>query len=71
MLAERIEEMLDEGFSANQIQRALEAEGGHSRAEIQMAMKREKSIESDLDELDEYDAHDQTRVDPEAQKRGD
>lgn len=78
MLVERIEKMLDEGCSAADIRRTLEAEGEHSRAAITVALKEALSVETDLDELDEVfeeeerrHAHDQRRISAEEQRRGD
>jgi hypothetical protein len=78
MLVERIERMLDEGRSPEEIRRALRAEGERSDAEIRVAMKTAQSVDADLDEVeelfeeeDERHAHDQRRVSIEEQRRGD
>ena len=78
MLVERIERMLDEGRSPDEIRRALRAEGEHSETEIRVAMGEAQSIDTDLDELeelfeeeDERHAHDEGRPSIEEQRRGD
>jgi DNA-binding transcriptional MerR regulator len=78
MLVERIEQMLDQGRSVQEIQRTLESEGKHSRGEIIAALRQAESIDADLDELeqlfreeDERHAHDQRVISPEEQRRGD
>ena len=78
MLVERIERMLDEGRSPDEIRRALRAEGEHSETEIRVALREAQSIDADLDELeelfaeeDERHAHDETKPSIEEQRRGD
>jgi hypothetical protein len=78
MLVERIERMLDDGRSPEEIIRALRAEGEHSDTEIRVALREAQSIDTDLDGLaelfeeeDERHASDETRPSIEEQRRGD